>query len=66
MNKLKSIRQESGMSQSELSEKSGVKLSALQKLESGVNDIHGAKVITVYALAQALGCTVEDLIDYEK
>lgn len=61
--KLGDIRRAAGLSQQELSEKSGVKLTTLQKLESGVNDIMGAKVGTVLALARALGTTVEDLVD---
>ena len=62
MNKLQGKRKESGLSQSQLSDKSGVKLNTIQKLETGTNSISGAKVSTIYALAQALGCTVEDLI----
>jgi transcriptional regulator with XRE-family HTH domain len=61
--KLGDIRRAAGLSQQELSEKSGVKLTTLQKLESGVNDIMGAKVGTVLALVRALGTTVEDLVD---
>ena len=61
MNKLQEKRKESGLSQSQLSEKSGVKLNTIQKLETGANGISGAKAITIYALAKALGCTMESL-----
>ena len=61
--KLGEIRRAAGLSQQELSDKSGVKLTTLQKLESGANDIMGAKVGTVLALARTLGITVEELIE---
>lgn len=61
--KLGDLRRAAGLSQQELSDKSGVKLTTLQKLESGVNDLMGAKVGIVLALARALETTVEDLVD---
>ena len=60
--KLGDLRRAAGMSQQDLSEKSGVKITTIQKLESGVNDLMGAKVGNVLALARALGTTVEDLV----
>lgn len=60
--KLGDLRRAAGLSQQELSEKSGVKMTTLQKLESGANDLMGAKVGTVLALARALETTVEDLV----
>lgn len=60
--KLGDLRRSAGLSQQELSEKSGVKISTIQKLESGTNDMMGAKVGTVLALARALETTVEDLV----
>ena len=60
--KLGDIRRSAGLSQQELSEKSGVKISTLQKLESGANDLMGAKVGIVLALAKALDTTVEDIV----
>lgn len=60
--KLGDIRRATGLSQQDLSTKSGVKLTTIQKLESGANDLMGAKVGTVLALAKALETTVEDLV----
>lgn len=60
--KLGDLRRAAGFSQQELSEKSGVKISTIQKLENGTNDLMGAKVGTVLALAKALETTVEDLV----
>ena len=59
------LRRERGMSQWDLSMLSGVKLSALQCLEQGRNDIRGARADTVLRLARALGVTAEELVDLE-
>ena len=61
--KLGDLRRSVGLSQQDLSTKSGVKLTTIQKLESGVNDLMGAKVGTVLALARALETTVEELVN---
>ena len=60
---LKRIRTASGMSQSKLSELSGVSGRMIPKYETGEKDINKAQAMTVYKLAQALGCTVEDLLE---
>lgn len=61
--KLKEKRESLGMNQAELAEKSGIRLHAIQHYEQGFRDLNGAKAITVYKLAKALGCTVEDLLE---
>ncbi len=63
MNNLKRIRKERGVSQSSLSERSGVNIRMIQYYEQGVKDINVAAALTVYKLAQALDCTVEDLLE---
>lgn len=60
--KLKEIRESKGITQKALAELSGVNQRTVQNFEQGKNDIKQAAVIKVYALAKALGCTVEDLI----
>ena len=60
--KLKEIRESKGITQKALAEMSGVNQRTVQNFEQGKNDIRQAAVIKVYALAKALGCTVEDLI----
>lgn len=62
MNRLKEKRLEKGITQNELSITSEIKLTTIQKLESGYSDIMGAKVETIYKLSQALGTTIEALI----
>ena len=60
---LKRIRSAYGCSQSELAEKSGVSLRSIQMYEQRNKDINKASVDTVFRLAKALGCTMEDLIE---
>lgn len=63
MTNLKRIREASGLSQTKLGEVSGVNFRMIQYYEQGVKDINAAAAVTVYRLAQALGCTVEDLLE---
>lgn len=60
---LKRIRTSYGCTQAELSEKSGVSLRSIQMYEQRNKDINKASVDTVYRLAKALGCSIEDLIE---
>lgn len=62
---LKERRVAKGMSQKELSEASGVDVRMIQHYEQGTKSINGARAINVYWIAQALGCTVEDLLDFD-
>lgn len=61
--KLKTIRQKVGLSQSELSKISGVNLRSIQMYEQKQNDIDKAQAKTLYALANALNCSIEDLLE---
>ena len=63
MSNLKKIREEKNITQAKLSEISGVNLQMIQKYEMGVRDINKAQGITLHALAQALECKIEDLIE---
>lgn len=60
--RLGDTRREKGLSQSQLADKSGVKILTIQKLETGTNRILGAKAETVLKLARALDTTVENLL----
>ena len=64
MTNLKRIRTASGLSQAALAEASGVSLRMIQYYEQRVRDINAAGALTVYRMACALGCTVEDLIEF--
>lgn len=61
--KLQTIRKAIGLSQKELSEKSGVTLRMIQQYEQRAKDINKATAINLFALAQALGCKAEDLLE---
>lgn len=63
MTNLKRIREATGLSQAKLAEVSGVNKRMIQYYEQGVKDINAAAALTLYRLAQALGCTVEDLLE---
>lgn len=63
MTKLKEFRKFRGMTQAKLSEISGVNLRTLQDYEQGSKDINKVAGITLYKLAQALNCRVEDLLE---
>lgn len=63
MSNLKDIRTKIGFSQSKLSELSGVNARMIQYYEQGVKDINKAQGITLYKIAQALDCKIEDLLE---
>lgn len=60
---LKRIRTAYGYTQAELAQRSDVSLRSIQMYEQRNKDINKASVDTVYRLAKALGCTMEDLIE---
>lgn len=62
MNNLQKIREFNNISQKKLGELSGVSFRMIQNYEQGVRDINKAQAITVFKLAKALGCSMEDLI----
>lgn len=61
--RLKTIRENRGISQTELAKLSGVKIRSIQMYEQKVNDIDKAQAGTVYKLSRVLGCTIEDLLE---
>ena len=63
--RLQAQRKISGYSQRELAEKVGVNLRTLQQYEIRAKDINKAAGVTLLALAKAMGCRVEDLLEYD-
>ena len=63
MSNLKTIRTNKGLSQGKLSEISGVNTRMIQYYEQGVKDINKAQGLTLQALANALDCKIEDLLE---
>lgn len=62
--RLQAQRKISGYSQRELAEKVGISVRTLQQYEIRAKDINKAAGVTLLALAKALGCRVEDLLEY--
>lgn len=61
--KLKTIRQAHGLSQSQLAKLANVKIRSIQMYEQKQNDIDKAQANTLFALAKALNCSIEDLLE---
>lgn len=59
---LQVLRKSIGYSQKELAQKSGVSLRMIQQYEQRAKDINKAAGANLLALAQTLGCRVEDLL----
>lgn len=62
MTNLQKKRKDAGMTQHELASGACVSVRTLQYYEQGVLDINKASAATVYRLAVALGCQMEDLL----
>lgn len=60
---LKRIRTAYGCTQAELANQSSVSLRSIQMYEQRNKDINKASAETVYRLAKALGCSLEDLLE---
>ena len=65
MTKLKEKREQRGLSRSQLATKTGISLRTIEALEQGLRPIEKAQVLTVIKLADALDCSVYDLINIE-
>lgn len=60
---LKRIRSSYGCTQSELAKRSGVSLRSIQMYEQRNKDINKASAETLFRIARALGCTMENLLE---
>ena len=58
---IKVLREQKGMTQEELSEKSGVPRGTIAKFENGWSDIYRTQFRNVIGIANALGTTCEEL-----
>lgn len=57
------VRQESGLSQSELAKRADISLRSIQMYEQRNNDINRAQLNRLLALARAMGCRIEDILE---
>lgn len=64
--KLKIARIRAGISQKELSDRSGVPVKSIGNLEQLRRDINHCRVDIVFRIAQALDCSMEDILDVDK
>ena len=64
-NKLKKIRTNRGITQCGLATITSVNVRMIQKYEQGERDINKASGETLYKLAKALSCNIEDLLDVD-
>jgi transcriptional regulator with XRE-family HTH domain len=60
--RLKELREQAGLSQSQLSALTGISTRVLQNYEQGVRNLNGAKLVTLLQLCKALGCTLRELV----
>lgn len=58
---LREIRRDCGMTQKELTERTGINTRQIQKYESGEYDFRNMTVNNFRALSEALGCSMDDL-----
>lgn len=63
MSRLKEVRKSKGWTQGLLSYRSGVSVRLIQSYEQRQRNINNASAVTVNALAEALGCSVGDLLE---
>ena len=61
-NVLKTLRIRAGLSQIQLSERSGVPLKCIGNYEQGRRDLNHARGDILYHFAKTLDCTIEDLL----
>ena len=63
MSKLQELRKKKGLSQSQLAAAANMSKRTLQHYEQGLRDINKAQLQTAVALANALDCKAEDLLE---
>lgn len=61
--KLRVVRVQKGLSQSELSAASGVPVKTIQRFEQEPHKIDGTKLNTLCGLSEVLGCKITDIIE---
>lgn len=63
MSKVQEKRKAAGLSQAQLAGRAGLSVRTLQHYEQGMLDFNKAAAVTVWRVARALECQVEDLLD---
>lgn len=65
-NNLQKIRQEKGLSQTQLAQKSGCTTNVIKKYEQGIVDMKYAKFFNLVNICNGLGCKLSDLFNDEQ
>jgi transcriptional regulator with XRE-family HTH domain len=60
--RLQTLRQAAGMSQSQLADTAGISVRILQQYESGERNLNGAKLQTLLKICNALKCRLSEII----
>ena len=63
MNKLKKLRESTGMSQNEFAKKAGINVRTYQMYEQGAKLIDNAKLKTILKICMVLSCKIEDIVE---
>jgi transcriptional regulator with XRE-family HTH domain len=64
--RLKALREDRGLSQSQLAAAADISTRVLQNYEQGVRDLNGAKLVTLLKLCNALECKLADIVTDEE
>ena len=64
--KLKAERLKAGLSQAQLSEKTGINMGTLRHYEQGSKQFDNARFDTIFKTCIVLNCKIEDLIENEE
>lgn len=64
--KLKAARLKAGLSQAQLSEKTGINIGTLRHYEQGSKPFDNARFDTIFKTCIVLDCQIEDLIENEE
>lgn len=60
--RMKTLRTASGLSQSQLAQKTGLNVRTLQHYEQGTKDLNVARLSTILKICNALHCRLQDII----
>lgn len=63
MTRLKTIRENTGMSQSQFTKAAGISKGVYQHYEQGSRQIDGAKIETLLRISTTANCRISDLIE---
>ena len=61
-NPIRKAREAAGLSQTDLTRRTGIAPQVISRLENGKRDLDGVRVGTMRKLAQALGTTIDALV----